>query len=71
MSRELCDGCGEKVTIGSASNNLWTFEGESTGGLVLELADGTEHFLCHDCIDSLPDDSEVTAEDVVALSDDT
>jgi hypothetical protein len=55
------------VTIGSASNNLWTFEGESTGGLVLELADGTEHFLCHDCIDALPDDREVTAEDVEAL----
>jgi hypothetical protein len=34
---------------------------------VLELADGTEHFLCHDCIDDLPDDREVTAADVEAL----
>lgn len=69
MSREPCDGCGEAVPIGSASNNLWTFEGESTGGLVLELADGTEHLLCHDCIDALPDDREVTAADVEALPD--
>ncbi|MFC7058624.1 DUF7561 family protein [Halovenus salina] len=69
MSREPCDGCGEAVTIGSASANLWSFNQESTGGLVLELADGTEHFLCHDCIDDLPDDREVTAADVEALSE--
>ncbi len=69
MSREPCDGCGKKVTIGAAQANLWTFNHESTGGMVLELADGTEHFLCHDCIDALPDDREVTARDVEALSE--
>lgn len=67
MSREPCDGCGKKVSIGGSSVNLWKFDNESTGGLVLELADGTEHFLCHDCIDDLPDDREVTAADVEAL----
>ncbi len=69
MSREPCDGCGKKVAIGGASTNLWSFNQKSTGGLVLELADGTEHFLCHDCIDALPEDREVTAADVEALSE--
>ena len=69
MARESCDGCGKVVTIGGAVANLWKFDQQSTGGLALELADGTEHFLCHDCIDDLPDDREVTAEDVEALSE--
>jgi hypothetical protein len=67
MSRESCDGCGKNVTIGSALVNLWIFDQQSTDGIVLELADGTEHLLCHDCIDALPDDREVTAEDVATL----
>jgi len=67
MSRESCDGCGKSVTIGSALVNLWVFDQQSTDGIVLELADGTEHLLCHDCIDALPDDREVTADDVDAL----
>lgn len=67
MSREPCDGCGRTVAFGAASNNLWTFEGESTDALVLELADGTEHLLCQDCIDALPEDREVTAADVESL----
>jgi hypothetical protein len=67
MSSEQCDGCGANVTIGSALVNLWVFDQQSTDGIVLELVDGTEHLLCHDCIDALPDDREVTAEDVAAL----
>jgi hypothetical protein len=35
--------------------------------MTLELVDGSEHFLCYDCIDRLPDDHEVVAEDVAAL----
>lgn len=69
MSREPCDGCGKRVTIGSALANLWSFDQESTDGLVLELADGTEHFLCQECIENLPDDREVTAADVEALDE--
>ena len=71
MAREPCDGCGTQVTIGAALANLWRFDQQSTGGLVLELADGTEHFLCHDCIEKLPDDREVTAADVEALPAET
>jgi len=68
MAREPCDGCGRPVRIGAAFANLWRFDQESTGGMVLELADGTEHFLCYGCIDELPDDREVTAGDVEALA---
>lgn len=69
MAREPCDGCGDMVTIGAAFANLWDMNQKSTGGMTLELADGTEHFLCHGCIDRLPSDREVTAADVAALSD--
>jgi hypothetical protein len=67
MATESCDGCGETVKIGGGIANLWIFDHEPTGGMTLELVDGSEHFLCHDCIDRLPDDREVVAEDVDAL----
>ncbi|MGM0592826.1 MAG: DUF7561 family protein [Halobacteriota archaeon] len=67
MTSEPCDGCGSAVRIGGGIGDFWTFERGSTGGLTLELADGTEHFLCYDCIDRLPEDREVTADDVRAL----
>jgi hypothetical protein len=69
MATEPCDGCGDTVKIGGGIANLWTFNHEPTGGMTLELVDGSEHFLCHDCIDRLPDDREVVAEDVEALSE--
>lgn len=67
MARESCDGCGKSVSIGGAFANLWDFRHESTDGMTLELTDGTEHFLCRECIARLPEDREVTAEDVAAL----
>ena len=69
MASEPCDGCGDRVNIGGGIADLWSFSPSPTGGMTLELADGTEHFLCHDCIGRLPDDREVTAEDVAALPD--
>ncbi len=68
MASQPCDGCGDSVTIGGGIANIWTFNHEPTGGLELELADGSEHFLCYDCIDQLPDDREVTNDDVLGLS---
>jgi hypothetical protein len=67
MASQPCDGCGDDVTIAGGIANLWTLEKDSTGGLTLELTDGTEHFLCYDCIERLPDDVEPTAEDVADL----
>jgi hypothetical protein len=67
MAKEPCDGCGDAVQIGGGIANIWTMKQEPTGGMTLELVDGTEHFLCHDCIDRLPDDREVVAEDVENL----
>ncbi|MBX0322720.1 hypothetical protein EGH21_06720 [Halomicroarcula sp. F13] len=71
MASQPCDGCGESVSIGGGIANIWTQESRPTEGIVLELGDGTEHFLCYDCIDRLPDDAEVTAEDVAALSEES
>lgn len=69
MTTEPCDGCGDDVTIGGSLVNLWKFDQETTGGIQLELVDGTEHFLCYSCIDRLPDDRDVEASDVAALSE--
>lgn len=65
MASERCDGCGASVPIAGGIANLWTLEKESTGGITLEFEDGTEHFLCYDCIERIPDDP--TAADVAAI----
>jgi hypothetical protein len=67
MTTEACDACGDAVRIAGGIGDFWTFSGQSTGGIELELADDTEWFLCFDCVDRLPDDREVTAADVRAL----
>ena len=67
MGGNRCDGCGREVPVAGGIANFWTLEHTETGGLTLELADGSEHFLCFACIDRLPDDEAVTAEDVAAL----
>jgi len=67
MATESCDGCGEPVRIGGGIANLWIFDHKPTEGMTLELVDGSEHFLCYDCIDRLPDDHDVVAADVEAL----
>ncbi|MFB6101806.1 MAG: hypothetical protein ABEJ73_04505 [Haloplanus sp.] len=69
MSSDPCDGCGTAVPVAGGAGDFWTFDAETTGGVTLELADGTEHFLCFECIERLPDDHEVTADDVAALSE--
>jgi hypothetical protein len=67
MGKDICDGCGETVHIGGGIGNFWSQNSRQTEGMTLELADGTEHFLCYDCMDRLPDDRDVTADDVNAL----
>jgi hypothetical protein len=67
MATRPCDGCGEDVQIAGGIANMWSFGGDSTEGLTLELVDGTEHFLCYDCIERLPDDEEITADHVAGL----
>lgn len=66
---DRCDGCGREVGIAGGIANIWTQESTSTEGLTLEFdSDGSEHFLCFDCIELLPDDP--TAADVAALAAD-
>jgi hypothetical protein len=69
MAADRCDACGEEVPIAGGIANIWTMEQTPTGGMTLELADGTEHFLCFDCIGRLPEDREPTAADVAALDE--
>jgi len=66
VTKDPCDGCGKPVQIAGGIANLWSFHGDRTGGVTLEFeADGTEHFLCFDCIEKLPENP--TAADVEAL----
>ncbi len=65
MASESCDGCGRRVHIAGGIADLWSFSQEPTDGMTLEFDDGTEHFLCYDCIERLPD--HPTAADVAAL----
>jgi hypothetical protein len=67
MARQPCDGCDKQVTIAGGIANLWTLESDETGGIQLELADGSDHFLCYDCMERLPDDRQPTAADVEDL----
>jgi len=67
MTSQRCEGCDESVRIAGGIGDFWSFEGGSSGGMTLELDDGGEYFLCHDCIGRLPDDRAVTSEDVESL----
>jgi hypothetical protein len=64
MTTESCDACGKQVRVAGGIGDFWSFTAEPSGGMTLELADGSDFFLCFDCIERLPDDREVTAEDV-------
>jgi hypothetical protein len=69
MTTDPCDGCGTAVRIAGGIGDMWSTDHSATSGMTLELADGTEHFLCQECIEALPDDREVRAADVKALDD--
>ena len=65
MATDRCDGCGRRVRVAGGIADFWSFSPEPSGGMTLDLADGTEHFLCFDCIERLPDDPSDA--DVAAL----
>jgi hypothetical protein len=64
---ERCDACGQEIPIAGGIANFWTMDSTETRGMTLELVDGTEHQLCFDCIEKLPE--KATAEDVAALDE--
>lgn len=70
MTTRWCDACGKEVKIAGGIGDFWSFDFSPTGGMILELTDGSEHFLCMECIERLPDDREPTAEDVAELPSD-
>ena len=61
VTTDPCDGCGKRVRVAGGIGDMWTATGPS-GGMTLEFDDGSEEFLCFDCIESLPDDP--TTDDV-------
>jgi hypothetical protein len=65
---ERCDACGQEVRLAGGIANIWTTEQTRTEGMTLEFEDGSEHFLCFDCIEQLPD--EPTAADIEELTAD-
>jgi hypothetical protein len=69
VSTDPCDACGTEVKIAGGIADFWSFAEDTTGGMSLELADGSDFFLCFDCIERLPDDRAVTREDVEALAE--
>jgi hypothetical protein len=69
MGGDDCDVCGESVSVAGGISGMWSRSPDRTEGMHLELADGSEWFLCESCIDDLPDDETVTAADVEALRD--
>ncbi len=68
MAREPCEACGRGVSIAGGIAEIWTFSHQPSGGMTLEFDDGSEAFLCFDCIERLPADP--TAADVDAIADD-
>lgn len=67
MASEPCDACGEDVPIGGGISGFWSSNPQGTGGMTLEFTDGSEHFLCFECIEELPDDP--AAADVAAIEE--
>ncbi|MFC6837382.1 DUF7561 family protein [Halomarina ordinaria] len=67
MASEPCDGCGRRVRIAGGVGDILTTDSGPTGGMTLELSNGTEYFLCFDCLGALPEDP--TPGDVHALDD--
>lgn len=67
MATEPCDGCDASVSIGGGISGIWSSDPQGTGGMTLEFDDGSEYFLCFECIESLPD--EPTGADITALGD--
>lgn len=69
MTTQPCDGCGTSVKIAGGIADLWSFSHDPTEGITLEFeSDGTEHFLCFECVERLPEDP--TAADVETLEAD-
>lgn len=68
MTTEPCEGCGQAVHIAGGVANLWDREAGHGGGMTLELDDGSERFLCFDCLDALPESTTIA--DIEALDSD-
>ncbi|MFA9517635.1 hypothetical protein ACERIT_10525 [Halopenitus sp. H-Gu1] len=67
MATQSCAVCKSEIRIAGGIGDLWSFAFESTQGMTLELVDGSEFFLCFECVERLPEDREPVAADVERL----
>jgi hypothetical protein len=58
MASEPCDACGDDVPIGGGISGFWSSNPESTGGMTLAFDDGSEYFLCFECLSTLPEEPD-------------
>jgi hypothetical protein len=65
MSSKRCEGCGDRVRVAGGIGDMWNAPSPS-GGMTVEFDDGSEFFLCFECIEALPD--EPSKGDVVSDS---
>jgi hypothetical protein len=55
MGKARCDECDARVRIAGGIGDMWSGGGPS-GGMTLAYDDGTERFLCFDCIAALDEE---------------
>ena len=67
MASDSCDACGDEVPIGGGISGFWSSDPQGTAGMTLVFDDGSEFFLCFDCLADLPEDpDEGDVRDLVA-----
>ncbi|GGL46411.1 DUF7561 family protein [Halocalculus aciditolerans] len=72
MSTRRCEGCGRRVHVAGGIGDFWDFgtlKKPDPGGLVLEFGDGSEFFLCTECIERLPEDADQSDVEALAAGD--
>lgn len=67
MGQQRCAACDRQFSVATGRENVWVLRGQSAGGMILELSDGTSYPLCAACLERLP--PEPTKEDIAALTD--
>lgn len=66
MAEHTCACCERRVTFATGRENVWVLSGQTTSGLLLELADDGTVTVCFRCLEELP--AVPTREDIDDLA---